>query len=149
MRWSLLFAAGVGLASACTVVHVSPLDPRDRPTKPVCIERNAKVVVEGFLPAVEEGFRRHGIQTVVYDPPVPSKCQYVLTYTARQSWDIVRFMRYAELRLRDGEKTIGTATYRHRGGFGLNKWASTESKMQRLIDQLLAGFDEDGGGEGP
>ena len=35
------------LATACTVVHVSPVDPRNRPTKPVCIERNEKV--ERFL----------------------------------------------------------------------------------------------------
>ncbi len=51
---------------------------------------------------------------------------------------MVSFLRYAELRLRDREKTIGTATYRHRGGLGLNKWASTRSKMRPVIDQLLS-----------
>jgi hypothetical protein len=142
MKRALLAIAMVLSGTACTVVHVSPLDPRDRPTKPVCIERNAKVIVEDFLPAVEDGFRQHGIQTAVYDPPLPPQCQYVLTYTARQSWDIVRFMSYAEVRLRDSEKTIGTATYRHRGGFGLNKWASTESKMRPVIDKLLSGLDK-------
>jgi hypothetical protein len=113
------------LMSGCTVVNVSPVGSADRPTRPVCIERNPKVVAADFLPVVEDEFRRHGIQTAVYDPPVPARCEYVLEYTARQSWDMVGFLRYAELRLRDREKTIGTATYRHRGGFGLNKWAST------------------------
>ena len=135
--WAIVLATVV-FTSACTVVRVSAVDPRDRPTKPVCIEKNSKVIVEDFLPVVEDSFRRHGIQTAVYDPPVPAQCQYVLTYTARQSWDMVRFMKYAELRLRDGERTIGTATYRHRGGFGLNKWASNESKMTPVIDRLLA-----------
>ena len=115
MKEVLVAIAVIVCVTACTVTRASPVDPGDRPTKAVCIERNPKVLVEDFIPIVEDGFRLHGIQTVVYEPPLPAQCQYVLTYTARQSWDMVRFMRYAELRLREGEKTIGTATYRHRG----------------------------------
>jgi len=51
-------------------------------------------------------------------------------------------MNYAELRLKHGAKTIGSATYRHAGGFALNKWASTESKMHPVIEQLLAGYQK-------
>jgi hypothetical protein len=49
MKQALLALAVMVVATACTVVHVSPLDPRDRPTTSVCIERNAKVRIEDFL----------------------------------------------------------------------------------------------------
>lgn len=127
-------------AASCTTVRVSSVDPRYKPIDRVCIERNAKVMVDDFIPIVEDGFRRHGIGTAVYDAPVPGDCKFVLTYTARRGWDMASFLKYAELRLQDGQVTIGSATYKHAGGFGLNKWASTESKMNPVIDQLLAAY---------
>lgn len=139
MRRFLTVALAV-LLSACTSVRVSSVDPRYKPIRRVCIERNPKVMVEDFVWVVEDGFRRHGIATAVHDSPVPSDCEYVLTYTALRGWDMATFLKYAELRLRNGEQTIGSATYQHRGGFGLNKWASTESKMTPVIDELLAAF---------
>jgi hypothetical protein len=36
-----------------------------------------------------------------------------------------------------GGETIGTANYRHAGGFALNKWAGTETKLQPVLDELL------------
>ena len=133
-----LTATLVSLLAACTSVRVSAVDPRYKPISRVCIERNPKVMVDDIAGVIEDGFRRHGIATAMYDPPVPQDCAYVLTYTALRSWDMVSFMKYAELHLRDGQQTIGSATYQHRGGFGLNKWASTESKMRPVIDELLA-----------
>lgn len=49
-------------------------------------------------------------------------------------------MRRAEVRLARDHVTVASATYSHGGGFGLTKYASTESKMERLMDQLLEGF---------
>ncbi len=68
---------------------------------------------------------------------LPPSCTYRLWYTAERGWDLAPYLDYAELRLKHDRKTIGTATYRHSGGFGLNKWASTESKMTPVIDQLV------------
>lgn len=126
--------------TACTSTRVSAVDPRYKPLPRVCIEQNAKVMVEDFVPVVEDGFRRHGIATAAYAPPLPADCRYTLTYTALRGWDFVPFLKYAELRLSDGHQTIGTVMYKHRGGFGLNKWASTESKMAPLLDELLAAY---------
>ena len=89
---------------------------------------------------LESGFIRHGIETEIYEGSTPAHCEYVVTYIAGRSWDITPFMNHAELRLTNNGKTIGIATYRHGGGFGLNKWASTETKMTPVIDELLSDF---------
>jgi hypothetical protein len=129
---ALLVALG-----ACTTVRVTPVDRAAHPIDRVCIERNPKVVVDGFVTVLQNGFRRNGIETEVYDGAMPAECRYALTYTARRGWDAVPYLKFAELRLTDHATEIGTATYRHAGGFGLNKWASTESKLDPVIDQLL------------
>ena len=98
------------------------------------------MTVVDFLAVVEEGFNRHGIETELYDGQVPPDCEYTLTYTARRKWDIGFFLAYAHLRLSHGHKTIATATYKHSGGLALNKWASTESKITPVIDELLSDF---------
>ena len=139
LRWSGVLVT-IGLMSGCTSVTVNRVDTGGRPLKIVCIENNPKVLVEDFVPVVEAGFRRHGIASALHAPPVPSACEFVLTYTATRGWDFVPYLKYAELRLRDRERTIGFASYRHRGGFGFSKWAGTASKMTPVIDQLLADY---------
>jgi len=37
-------------------------------------------------------------------------------------------------------ETIASATYEHSGGLALNKWASTKSKVDPVLDELLSGF---------
>ncbi len=128
------------ILSACTTVRVNKVDLGGRPLGLVCIENNPKVIVDDFVPIVESGFKRHGISTVLQQPPVPATCEVVLTYTARRGWDGVPYLKYAELQLSEGGRVIGSATYRHGGGFGLNKWASTQSKMTPVIDALLIDY---------
>jgi hypothetical protein len=126
--------------AACTTKGVRPVDPTAHRLSVVCIEENPKVIVDGFITVLEEGFARHSIRTRIVQSPSPPDCEYTLWYTARQSWDFVSFLRSAELRLRRGDETIGTATYRHRGGLAPSKWASPRSKMAPVLDELLAGF---------
>jgi hypothetical protein len=125
----------LALTAGCTSVQVTPVD---RPLERVCIERNPKVIVEDFVPVVQTAFLSHGVTTVVYDAPVPADCRVVMTYTARRGWDMAPYLKYAELRLTDGCASIGEATYRHGGWFGLNKWAGTASKMNPVVNRLLA-----------
>jgi hypothetical protein len=47
---------------------------------------------------------------------------------------------YAELSLHKDRLVIATARYRHSGGFALNKWDSTQTKLAPVIDELLADF---------
>src|SRR5262245_12981080 len=73
--------------AACTSTRVSAVDPRYKPMPRVCIENNPRVMVNDFVPVLEDGFRRHGIATDLYTPPLPADCRYVLTYTALRGWD--------------------------------------------------------------
>lgn len=127
------------LLAGCTTVQVSQVDTRQHAIDRVCIERNPKVAVTDFLPVVEQGFMRHGIATEVHDAPLPAHCEYTLYYTAERGWDVTPYLDFAMLRLSRNGTAIGTANYRHSGGFALNKWAGTESKMNPVIDQLLTG----------
>jgi hypothetical protein len=139
MRAIALSLVAMMLMSACTSVRVNRVPPDVlRDVRRVCIERNPHVIVSDFLSVVQDGLRRHGIQSAVYDPPLPTDCQFVLTYTARQGWDLKNYLRYAELTLRDGGHTVGTAEYRHRGGLASSKWADTYTKISPVVDELLS-----------
>src|SRR5689334_17007118 len=108
------------LVSGCTTVNVTKVDASANRITDVCIERNERVQVSDFLRIVEKAFLHHGIETSVYDGKAPESCEYVLNYTAERGWDLKPFLDFAELRLKHRNKTIGTAEYRHSGGFALN-----------------------------
>ena len=132
---SVLFLTG------CTSVQVRPLDSSLAVSK-ICIEENEKVIVPHFLEIIRSGFDRHQIASDVFLKP-PVSCGVVLTYTALRKWDFVPFLSHAELWLRDKDgKQVGYAEYHLTGGggFDFSKWASTESKMNPVIDELLAGY---------
>jgi hypothetical protein len=132
------------LASACMTVRtaVSPVPARGYPIAELCIERNPYVQVADFLDVVERGVLRHGIQTRVVEPPIPADCAYTLWYTARRRWDIRPVLGYAELRVRFGGETIGSATYLSSPSLSPFKWRSTESKIGPLIDRLFEQFGQ-------
>ena len=130
------------LVTGCTSMSVKRIDASQHPLKLVCIEENSEVLVEDLLSVIETEFQKRNIQTLVYKDksPPPSKCEYTLWYQAWRGWDITPFLRRVELRLRQGDITVANATYNHSGGLALNKWASTESKMQPVFEELLADF---------
>ena len=53
-------------------------------------------------------------------------------------------MSTADLTLTRNGYRVGSANYylKGKGGFSLTKYASTESKLDNVVDQLLAGYDE-------
>lgn len=138
------------LFAGCTSVQVTPA-PSGTQLKLVCIQKNPKVIRADFLPTVEAGFHRHGINTSVYDGgQLPAGCDAKLRYTARQSWDFTPILSYAELWLTDRRgRQIGHGLYEHHAAtfsWAVTKWFSTEKKMKPVIDQLLAGVS---GARGP
>ena len=137
---TLAIAAIVASLGACTTVNVRKVDSSKHPIRLVCIEENPKVLVSDVIFVLESGFQRHNIKTLVYRDKAPEQCEYTLWYTAFRGWDITPFLRNVQLRLRNGEETIASATYNHSGGLALNKWASTEEKLNPVIDELLEGF---------
>jgi hypothetical protein len=127
------------LVSGCVSSRIDRV-PADvlRQMDRVCIVRNPKVIVPDFLSVVQDAFRRHGIQTAVYDSSPPADCTFLLDYTARQGWDGVNYLKFAQLTLREGSSTIGAVEYRHGGGFDFSKFAGTYSKISPLVDELLS-----------
>ena len=127
--------------SGCTSTKVTPLTAKL--SKDVCIEKNEKVIVQNFVEILRNGFEEHGFKTRVYTSVAPENCSTILTYTATRKWDLAPYMTDAELWLRDSEgNRLGYAQYHLKGGGGLalNKWASPESKMKPVIDELLAEY---------
>lgn len=138
-HWTALLAAALGLA--CTSVTVRPLDPALH-IQHVCIEENPKVWVEDFLPVLQEGFARHGISSQVFSGEAPAACEFVVTYTAFQNWDMAVYLTDAEIWLRRRGQQIAYARYhlKGQGGLALTKWQGTRTKMDPVIDELLSGY---------
>ena len=128
--------------AGCTAVSVKSVDPSVG-LKHACIQENPKVEVDDFLDVVRGGFDRHGISSEVFSGAKPTNCEYVLTYTARKSWDVTTYLSYAELRLEKDGGRLASADYRLRGkgGFSLMKWQGTKAKMDPVIDKLLEGYN--------
>jgi hypothetical protein len=142
---SLQFSASLFYAlfliSGCTTINVKKIDRASTPITLLCIEENPKVLVADLLSFLETSFRSHGIKTAVYrENSVPASCEYSLWYTALRGWDLAPYLNFAEIRIRRGAETVATATYKHGGGFALNKWESTETKLTPLVEELLADF---------
>ncbi len=129
------------LASACTAVTVKPVDTSLN-ARHVCIQDNPKVTVSDFVPVVRDGFARHGLSTEIITNIKPARCDLVLTYTARRSWDIGTYLSVAELVLSRDSLEVARANFhlRGKGGLALNKWRGTKSKMDPVIDELLASY---------
>jgi hypothetical protein len=129
------------LISGCTTINVKKIDRASAPIRLLCIEENPRVAVTDLLSFLETSFQRHGIKTAVYrENSVPASCEYSLWYSAIRGWDLAPFLRFAEFRIRRGAETVATATYKHGGGFALDKWESTETKLTPLVEELLTDF---------
>jgi len=139
MRKHLTITAILFFCAGCTSISVRPVSP-ELAIADVCIEENPKVIVDDFLSVVRDGFDRHGIATKVVTRPTPKECEYVLTYTAFKNWDLGAYLHHAELRLERNGRIIGSAEYHlvGQGGLSLMKWQSTKTKMDPVIDELLA-----------
>ena len=129
------------IITGCTAIQVTPLD-KSYNVSHVCIEDNPKVIVGGFVETISDIFQDHGITTETYSGQRPAHCDFKLTYTALRSWDFSAYLSHAELRLFKGNERIAYAEYHLRGGggFALNKWASVESKINPVVNELLAEY---------
>ena len=129
--------------SGCTAVNVEKVD-KILDVEHVCIQENQKVIVGDFLGVVRDGFDRHGISTEVFYDNKPEHCNFVLTYTALQSWDFATYLAHAELRLEKNGKKVAYAEYhlRGKGGLSLMKWQGTKTKINPVMDELLEEYKE-------
>lgn len=142
-RIALTLAGPVLLLAACTSIQVKPLQSSNR-LSTACVEKNEKVIVDGFEQILRTGFERNGMNVELYAENAPDSCRLVVEYTALQSWDFVTYLSHAEIWLHNqAGKQIAYAKYHLVGGGGLalTKWASTKSKMDPVINRLLAEYD--------
>lgn len=69
MKKIVLSVLALSLLSACTSVHVQPLQADAKPEK-ICIAENPKVIVADFLRVVRDRIEYHGIRTEVFTKTV-------------------------------------------------------------------------------
>ena len=137
---ALALTGAILLQTGCTAVDVRPLSAPD-PIKSVLIQENPRVWRADFLDVLVAGFNRHGIDTTVIQPGTPVGNAYVVKYTARQRWDMAMYMSDATIWIYRNEQEVAKAVYHLTGGggFSLMKWQGTATKMDPVIDELLAG----------
>lgn len=134
---------------AWTKLDSKPLDASVYAPTKVCIEENPEVKLPDLLPLIEEGFQRHGIATEVYDK-TPDACDFYVKYTATRRWDFVAFLSDARIAVYNRGKLVGfaerTGTRGVFGGGGASpdKWASTKSKIDPLMDPFVGSVSQAG-----
>lgn len=128
------------LVTGCTITtDIEPLPPEPLPA--LCIKENTAVWSKQYLPAMRERFEKRGIKTSVYQDEMPAECRYRMEYDANWAWDLAVYLVYTDIRIYDGENIIGRATFDARGGGGrLDKFGTTEGRLDELLDQLLRGM---------
>jgi hypothetical protein len=127
--------------SACTSIQVKNTDGfQAKNLKQICIIHNPKVIIDGFENAMIQSFKRYNIQAQVYpENSKPAFCEVTMTYTALRTWDVVTYLSYAQFNLYKDNQPVSEANFhlKGKGGFALNKWRSTETKVNELVDELL------------
>ncbi len=143
MKAIILFFGVISVAiitSGCTTksVRVNPLSTNAHHIKMICIQKNDKVIVDEFLPIVQNAFRRHNINTKVYSGSVPASCKYKLSYVANGRWDMYLYLKSASMEIIHNNEIIASVAYSGPTGLNMSKFHSSESKIYPLVDALLA-----------
>lgn len=124
--------------TACTSVQVRPV-PASTKMDAVVIRKNPKVTMSEFLPVLQAGFARHGIASQVITPEMSAPGQFLVTYNALRSWDVVTYLSHASVTIEKDGRIVGHAEYhlKGKGGLAPTKFKSTEAKMAPVMDRLL------------
>ncbi|ENU39311.1 Sbal_3080 family lipoprotein [Acinetobacter johnsonii] len=138
----LLVAGVVGFGLVgCTSIQINNTTGFNPDSiKQVCIVHNPKVIIRDFDRLVEKSFARYNIDSkTVKNNDDLSLCQTTLNYTALRSWDFAPYMVSAQFNLLQNGRQVSEASFRLKGngGLALNKWRSTETKINELVDELL------------
>ncbi len=159
MRWVRLFAAvsqcrvpqikkavsvgKVGPVLVVCLLLVGCISTRVQPAAPqtidlICIRENKDVLMDGFLPNLQEEIHRKKILTEIFSGAPPDYCVYTMTYTANWRWDLAMYLSYARIDLYKDRKPIGKAVFDASfAGLDVRKLASAQSKIDPLLAELL------------
>lgn len=138
----LLIAGVLGFSvTGCTSIQVNNNDGfQPQSVKQICIINNPKVTINGFNQSIVRSFARYNINARIYpENSKPALCETIMNYTALRTWDVVTYMSYAKFTLLKDGRIASEAEFRLRGkgGLALNKWRSTDTKIDELVDQLV------------
>ncbi|NMH66280.1 Sbal_3080 family lipoprotein [Shewanella salipaludis] len=143
MKMSVQMAVTVLACSlmGCTAISVQPMDDAFA-MQQVCIQENTRVIRGDFLPVLVQGFHKHGIDTKLVRGEMPDYCEFVVTYTATQTWDLAMVLKDAEVWIHRSGLQVAYANFHLRGGggFSLMKWQGAEKKIMPMLDELLAEY---------
>ena len=123
--------------TGCITTDVRIVEPQE--IQEICIHDNPAVMMDGFLPNLQEEVQKKGIATRVYTgPAAPTDCPYTMEYTANWNWDIAVYLEYAKIELYKEGRQIGRVEYDGRmAGLSLTKFKTAEAKVDPLIAELL------------
>lgn len=142
MKYVFSTLAGTFLIlTGCTSVDVRPI-PASAKLDKVCIQFNSEVLVDDFVPVVQEGFFDHGITSVVFHSERPAGCEFTMSYTVNRAWDLAPYLVDARMTVNKDDTFIGSGHYHlnGNGGLDLGKFAGTHSKIRPVMDELLQNY---------
>ncbi|WP_296277707.1 Sbal_3080 family lipoprotein [uncultured Acinetobacter sp.] len=128
-------------ATGCTSIQVNNSNGfQPQNVKQICVIKNPKVIVDGFEDSIVRSFARYNVKAEIYPANAkPLFCETSMQYTALRTWDIVPYLSYARFTIIKDGRFASDAEFRLKGGGGmaLNKWRSTDTKVDELVDQLM------------
>ncbi len=135
-----LLTTSFAVLAACSTNRLGPIDANEG-IDHLCIQKNPKVKVNDFIPALEEGFARHGVTSEVYEGVVPRHCRYAVKYMAVQKWNLQFNMTDAKIDIfRDG-RAIASGKFMLKP-FSPLQMASTQKKLFPVIDELFVNVSQ-------
>ena len=127
--------------TGCTSIKVNNSEGfQPQNVKQICVIANPKVTIDGFDQSVARSFARYKSNARFYpENSKPAFCETTMNYTALRSWDFVTYMSYAKFTLIKEGRIVSEAEFalKGKGGLALNKWRSTDTKIDELVDQLV------------
>lgn len=134
----VLSVLAVALFCGCAInKNISPIDAPK--TEKICVEKNGKVLMDGFHTELILQLEELGIETETYLLERPDRCNVFMQYTANWTWDLAMYLSYLDIKVYDGNKLIGKAEYDSRwGGARLDKFGSTAEIIRPIIKELFA-----------
>lgn len=136
IRLAAIVSVVVLAGCAGAVQQVNPVSKIE--LKQMCVVQNPRVSQAGFLSAMEDALRQKGFEVrVVPQGSGPGTCPLVAEYTANWQWDLALYLAYAEIKVYQDQKQVGSAMYNARHVIGTSKFIKGEEKVRELVGQLF------------
>ena len=140
----ILLPIAVALCLAgCTSIQVRPL-PYDAQIKDIKLIENPKVIVDDFVPVMEQNFSQHGIALKHFAESARiGENEYAIRYSAKRSWTVVPYLADAYVKVYKGDMIVAEGKYHLIGRsvcLSIFKWQSVETKMKPVFDELLKNY---------